>query len=178
MCPKVEIFQEHSGCFDGVVLYAVPKFWSHQEMWRMQASGLVLENSLFIRPGEMRDSHTRVTWSPGAGAFGHSEPERLRPWTPRDISGEIVERASVRRAEPRQSAGQQLRRLAASLAELQPSQPRREQWEETIADEFLSAERQELVEPLADMAVIAEAANLARASVLLLSVSERDTPAR
>lgn len=164
---------------DAVVRYAAPKFWQHREMWQHQGAGAVLDNSLFVAPSEIDPGHTRLTWSDSRGLVGHSEPESLRAETSQDLRAEIENRVETRRREPvRRTPRHHLGELATALSNLTPSQRHREQWQNEIAaspdirDRFKT---DEVIEPLADIATIAEAAHAARASWLMVAVTERDS---
>src|SRR5207302_1075337 len=66
---------EQSAGANAVVRYAAPRFWEHEDMWRLQVSGGVLDNSLFFSPSDVKWRHDRVTWSRTHGLIGHSEEE-------------------------------------------------------------------------------------------------------
>ncbi|MEJ7784538.1 MAG: hypothetical protein WKF96_07020 [Solirubrobacteraceae bacterium] len=157
---------------DAAVRYAAPKFWEHRDMWRLQGSGAIMDNSLFVSPSAIRGHHRRLTWSQAHGLVGHSEPEALPAETVQDLGRDLVARVRERRESPRVH----LATLATAVEELTPSIRRRDQWHEDIAGEpafrdALGAD--EMIGPLADMATVAEAAHAASASWLILGVRER-----
>jgi hypothetical protein len=164
---------------DAVVRYAAPKFWKHREMWQYQGIGAVLDNSLLVAPSYLDRQHVRLTWSRARGLVGHSEPEPLRAETSEGLGREIIERVRAQRREPtRVTPRRHLESLANAVAELTPSQRRREQWQDEIAaraEVWELPASGELVEPLADMATVAEAAHTARASWLMVAVAELDS---
>lgn len=163
---------------DGVVRYAAPKFWRHSEMWQLQPAGAVLDNSLLVAPGSVGRSHNRLTWSSRAKLVGHSEPSELVAETPEDVSAEIVRRASRTRRGPAETTHDTLRRLASAVAELTASSKKRERWEDEINSgiaQFRFPDRDDLIGPLADLAIIAEAAYAARASLLFVGLSDRSS---
>ena len=163
---------------DAVVRYAAPTFWRHAEMWQFQGAGAVMDNSLFAAPSRVRAQHTRMTWSPAAGLFGHSERESLLAGASEEVGREIVTRVDVGVA----TAYPKLRdvifeALARAVAEMTPSQRGREQWRHEIATrpeirDLLESD--EAIEPLADISAVAEAAHAAGASWLMVAVANRD----
>ena len=161
-----------------VVRYAAPKFWRHDDMWRLQGAGAVLDNSLFFAPSEAGPRHTRLTWSTSVGLVGHSEHERLRGEAPPDVAREVAGRARDRSrpASRREQPAAHLATLASALEDVTPSRRRRDDWRDEI---YAAPERaetiadQDAVVVLADMALIAEAATAARVSWIIVAVSER-----
>jgi hypothetical protein len=159
------------------VRYAAPKFWKHEEMWQHQGVGGVLDNSLFVSPGAIGTRHERITWSSRRGLVGHSTPEPLPVEGPVDLARDLARltRDPRRRRERAEDPRAHLASLAWALEELTPSGRRRAQWEETLrsgphADELV--ESPETFGPLAEMAVVAEAASAAGATWVVLALSE------
>lgn len=157
------------------VRYAAPKFWQHRDMWRLQGTGAVMDNSLLVAPGDVQRRHTRLTWSSARGLVGHSDAEPLRAETAADLGREILARAA-RGERSREGMRQHLAALSTAVAELTPRQRSRDSWREDIAgrEEYRELrEAGELIEPLADIATVAEAAHTARASWMIVAVAER-----
>jgi hypothetical protein len=159
---------------DAAVRYAAPKFWEHRDMWRLQGGGAIMDNSLLIAPSAVEARHTRLTWSPVHGLVGHSAPESLPVETVEDLGRALIARVGERRREVgSESPRVHLATLATSVAELSPSLRRRDQWHDAIAAEaaFRVAD-DEMIGPLADMAMVAEAAYEVGASWLILALAE------
>jgi hypothetical protein len=167
---------------EAAVRYAAPKFWKHEEMWQYQGAGGITDNSLFVSPGAVGSRHERLTWSPVRGLVGHSEAEPLPVEGPADLARDLTRlaRDPRRRRDRSMDPRGHLASLAGALEELTPSGRRRAQWEEALrAEPYVDAqvESYETLGPLAEMAVVAEAASAARASWILLAVSEASSPA-
>jgi hypothetical protein len=161
-----------------VVRYAAPKFWRHSEMWQLQGAGSVLDSSLFVSPSEVDRRHGRLTWSPAEGLVGHSKQEPLPAEDAGTFARVVVDRGRAPRGHARlEGPREHLELVAAAAAELAPSRRRRDELREEISarsdlEELVGSP--EAVEPLADMALIAEVANAAQATWLLVAVTERD----
>lgn len=164
---------------DAAVRYAAPKFWQHRDMWRLQGTGGVMDNSLIVAPSAIHSRHRRLTWSHSRGLVGHSDPETFSAETSEDLGREILARVRTRTPERgREDPRAHFTNLATAVAELTPLQRRREQWYDDIAErrelrDLLGDD--EMIAPLADIATVAEAAHEARASWLMLAVTERDS---
>lgn len=160
---------------DAVVRYAAPRFWRHEDIWRLQAVGEVLDSSLLVSPSAVHRRHTSLTWSSSVGLLGHSEVERLPVETTEDLAHDLCRRAAQRRRENVEtSARYHLETLAEALVELAPSRRTRGDWRDDVrADQRLreAGTEDEAIEPLADMALIAEVATAARASWLMVAVA-------
>lgn len=168
---------EQSVGSDGEVRYAAPRFWKYEDMWQWQGASGVLDNSLFFRPSDVPPGHTRVTWSPAAGMLFHSEPHRIETETSVDFARNVRRRRERAARTPRDYVGD----LAARLSEIAPSGRGRDEWVHALHEKVLLDEMPdvppETETALADLAVLAEVAQTARASLLLLALSERPAAA-
>lgn len=161
----------------GAVRYAAPRFWRYEDMWQQQASGTVLDNALFFAPSDLHQPHERVTWSRAQGLVGHSRPEPIRSETARDLATDLRRRVRQQRSAPGHARPRAyLDLLAAALEDLAPSRRGREEWaqevRETVARDEADVLPPETVEALAGVSVIAEVAHAARATSLIVEVSE------
>ncbi|HUA73726.1 MAG TPA: hypothetical protein VL988_03120 [Solirubrobacteraceae bacterium] len=163
---------------NAVVRYAAPRFWRHEDMWKYQAIGGVLDNSLLIAPSEIGPNHDHLTWSSGVGLLAHSSPERLHDESPAGLARAMLREATASGQAPeRRDPRSYLANLAATVTGLGLPGRRRDQRREDLSDALVFREvSEEDIGPLADIATIAEAAGAARASWLMVSLTRRQTP--
>ncbi|MDW5593570.1 hypothetical protein VSS74_04435 [Conexibacter stalactiti] len=165
---------------DAEVRYAAPRFWRHEDMWYLQGSSGVIDNSLLISPASIGSGHECITWSQGRGMLAHSEPRNVEFENAESFGRALRTRtrpARVRR--PRDHFDE----LAEALAPLTPSKRDKAAWALQVADQ-LERERDhadidrevdaEVVDVLADFAVVAEAAQAAGASWTILVLRGED----
>jgi hypothetical protein len=157
-----------------VVRYAAPKFWRHEDMWTFQATGGILDNSMLVSPVTISPEHSVLTFSDPAGLVGHSSPERLPVESTRDLARVVVEHVSAETTLDRRRPRAYLDDLAVAVAEWNLSRRGRRELQDEVWSR-LHALRGEPVEDsevatLADVALIAEAANAARASWVIIAV--------
>lgn len=164
---------------DAVVRYAAPEFWQHEDMWKYQGVGKVLDRSVFAAPRAIGRHHSRLTWSPTKGLVGHSETEEVPAETSRDVALELRRVADRGREGPNRSARQHLAALAAAVGDLRSEgdlatgRRSRTEWQEVLE---ARSDESDLppgaLEPLSEIAMIAEAAHHARSSWLVVALSE------
>jgi hypothetical protein len=166
---------EASSGRQAVVRYAAPRFWSYEDMWRHQATGAVLDNSLIVAPCDIGRAHARLTWSPNIGLVGHSEPEPVRLESSSDLAEAV--RLHVRQRPSGDRRGRAyLDALAGALEEVVQPVRGREEWANDLVLAADLSDRPglepETASALADLVIIQQAAQRARASWLLVSLPE------